>query len=174
MSSSPSQQPVTSPSIHSMSAGCPPNRSSSCIYGTRLAYHMRTWNKSWAPSYHALDLMLTWTAWPYPWFLQSGNHSLRPIGCSSYLEDDPSGNFQWLTGHINWALNIYLRMQQALFALYAKIMGKSQTFTSICINNDIHHELVWFTDHIKQFNGVHFFKSVIWSSSDTGHTTMVA
>ena len=65
-------------------------------------------------------------------------------------------------------------MCPALSALYAKISGKSRSFASIRINNDIRRELTWFTNHIKRSNGVHFLKSVVWSPSDTGHTTMVA
>ena len=53
-------------------------------------------------------------------------------------------------------------------------MGKSRTFASICINNDIRCELTWFTNHIKHSDGVHLLKSMVWSPSDTGHTTMVA
>ena len=83
-------------------------------------------------------------------------------------------DFQWLAGHVNWALNVYPRMQPALSALYAKFMGKSCTFASICINNDVCCEHAWFTNHIKQFNGIHVLKSVVWSPSDTGHTNMVA
>ena len=45
---------------------------------------------------------------------------------------------------------------------------------SIHINNDICRKLTWFTNHIKRSNSVHFLKSVVWSPSDTGHTTMVA
>ena len=83
-------------------------------------------------------------------------------------------DFQQLAEHINWALNVYPRMQPALSALYAKITGKSCTFASIRINNDICRELTWFTNHIKCFNGVHFLESIVWSPSDTGHTTMIA
>ena len=54
-------------------------------------------------------------------------------------------DFQWLAGHINWALNVYPRMQPATSALYEKITRKSRTFASICINNDICRELTWFT-----------------------------
>ena len=64
-------------------------------------------------------------------------------------------------------------MCPALSALYAKITGKSRTFASIRINNDIRCELAWFTAHVKNFSGFHFFKSVVWSQHDTGHTTMV-
>ena len=83
-------------------------------------------------------------------------------------------DFQCLVGHINWALNVYPKMRPALSAIYAKITGKSRTFASIRINNDIRRELQWFANHIKQSDGVHFLKSVIWSPHDTGHTTMVA
>ena len=65
-------------------------------------------------------------------------------------------------------------MRPTLSALYEKITGKSRTFASICINNDICRELEWFTNHIKHSDSVHFLKSVVWSPSDTGHTTMVA
>ena len=70
-------------------------------------------------------------------------------------------DFQRLVGHINWALNVYFRLRPALSALYAKIMGKSRSFASIRINNDICRELTWFTNHIKWSDGVHFLKSVI-------------
>jgi len=86
----------------------------------------------------------------------------------------PLRDFQRLTGHINWALNVYPRMRPALSALYAKIAGKSRAFASIRVNNDIRRELAWFTTHIKAFNGIHFLKSVVWSPHDTAHTTMVA
>jgi hypothetical protein len=65
-------------------------------------------------------------------------------------------------------------MGPALSALYAKTTGKTKTFASIRINNDIRHELAWFTTHIKNFDGIHFLKSVVWSPHDTGHTMMVA
>lgn len=68
-------------------------------------------------------------------------------------------DFQWLAGHINWALNVYPRLRPALSALYAKITGKSCTFASICINNNVCQELAWFTNHIKHSDGVHFLKS---------------
>jgi len=93
-------------------------------------------------------------------FVTSGRRSLR--------------DFQRLAGHINWALNVFPRMRPALSALYAKTTGKSRTFASIRINNDIRCELAWFTAHVKNFSGFHFFKSVVWSQHDTGHTTMVA
>jgi hypothetical protein len=50
-------------------------------------------------------------------------------------------DFQWLVGHINGALNVYLRMCPVLSALYAKTTGKTKTFASIWINNYIQHEL---------------------------------
>jgi hypothetical protein len=93
-------------------------------------------------------------------FVTSGRRSLR--------------DFQQLAGHINWALNVYPRMRPTLPALYAKMTGKTKTFASIRINNDIQRELAWFTAHIKNFDGIHFLKSVVWSPHDTGHTTMVA
>jgi hypothetical protein len=65
-------------------------------------------------------------------------------------------------------------MRPALSALYAKMTGKTKTFASIRINNDIRRELAWFTAHIKNSDGIHFLKSVIWSPHDAGHTTMVA
>ena len=83
-------------------------------------------------------------------------------------------DFQRLAGHINWALNIYPKMRPALSAIYAKISGKSQTFASIRINNDVRRELAWFTAHIKASDGIHFLKSVVWCPHDRGQTTMVA
>jgi hypothetical protein len=65
-------------------------------------------------------------------------------------------------------------MHPTLSAMYAKMTGKTKTFASIWINNDIQCGLAWFTTHIKNFDGIHFLKSVIWSPHDTGHTTMVA
>ena len=93
-------------------------------------------------------------------FASSGRRSLR--------------DFQQLTGHINWALNVYPQMHPALSAIYAKISGKSQTFASIQINNDVRRKLAWFITHIKASDGMHFLKSVVWSPHDHGHTTMVA
>ena len=83
-------------------------------------------------------------------------------------------DFQRLASHINLALKVYPRMHPALSAIYAKTSGKSQIFASIRVNNDVRHELAWFTAHIKASDGIHFLKSVIWSPHNYGHTTMVA
>jgi len=93
-------------------------------------------------------------------FVSSGRRSLR--------------DFQRLAGHINWALNVYPRMRPALSALYSKTTGKNKSFANIRINNGIRRELAWFVNHIKNSDGIHFLKSVVWSPHDTGHSTMVA
>jgi hypothetical protein len=50
-------------------------------------------------------------------------------------------DFQHLSGHINWALNVYPRMQPALATIHAKISGKTRALASVRINNDIRHGL---------------------------------
>jgi hypothetical protein len=83
-------------------------------------------------------------------------------------------NFQSLQGHINWALNVYPKLCPALSASYTKTVGKSKPNALIRVNNDMRRELGWFIACIRESDGVHFIKSVEWSPTDGGDTTMVA
>ncbi|KAG0701877.1 hypothetical protein DFH29DRAFT_805771 [Suillus ampliporus] len=57
-------------------------------------------------------------------------------------------DFQHLTGHLNWALNVYPLLCPGLSALYAKMAGKLEKKALIWVNNDVTWELMWVTNHL--------------------------
>jgi hypothetical protein len=75
-------------------------------------------------------------------------------------------DFWGLQGHINWSLNVFPLLRPCLSALYAKTAGKTKPRAMLRVNTSIIRELIWFTDHVSRAPGVHFLKSVQWSTSD--------
>jgi hypothetical protein len=80
--------------------------------------------------------------------------------------------FQRLQGWINWALNIFPKIQPALCKSYSKIAGKTRPNAPICINNSMRRELSWFISHVKKSNGIHMLQSVEWYPQD-GQASML-
>lgn len=91
------------------------------------------------------------------------------VGARHSLHD-----FQSLQGHINWSLNVYPQLQPALCASYTKTAGKSEPNGLIRVNNDMRQELIWFIDHVRNSDGVHFLKSAEWSPADSHLSATVA
>ena len=72
--------------------------------------------------------------------------------------------FQWITGHVNWALNAFLLLKHGLSAVYVKTAGKEWDLATIRVNAAIVFELTWVAHRVKFMSGVHFLKSVEWDS----------
>ncbi|KIK42811.1 hypothetical protein CY34DRAFT_12163 [Suillus luteus UH-Slu-Lm8-n1] len=74
-------------------------------------------------------------------------------------------DFQRLAGWLNWALNVYPLLRPGLSALYAKTAGKLVSRALLWVNRDVVRELNWVINHLRDVEGVFFFKSVSWSFS---------
>ena len=74
----------------------------------------------------------------------------------------------------NWSLNVYPQLWPALCASYVKTVGKSESNGLIQVNNDMHQELIWFIDHVRNSDGVHFLKSAEWSPADCDLSAMIS
>ena len=51
--------------------------------------------------------------------------------------------FQHITGHINWALNVFPLLRPGLSAVYAKTAGKERELATIRVNATVACELAW-------------------------------
>ena len=56
-------------------------------------------------------------------------------------------DFQSLASHVNWSLAFFPLLKPGLSAVYEKMVGKTQAMTSICANNAVQDELLWFIKH---------------------------
>ena len=63
-------------------------------------------------------------------------------------------DFQSLAGHINWSLAIFPLLKPSLSAVYAKIANKTQTMATVCVNNAVQDELLWFAKHAQKSDGI--------------------
>ena len=63
-------------------------------------------------------------------------------------------DLQSIAGHINWSLVVFPLLKPTLSAVYSKIANKSQLMASVCINNAVQEELLWFTKHAHNSNGI--------------------
>jgi hypothetical protein len=65
-------------------------------------------------------------------------------------------DFQSLAGHVNWSLAVFPLLKPRLSAVYEKMAGKTQAMASICINNAVRNELLWFAKHAQDSDGISF------------------
>jgi len=87
-------------------------------------------------------------------FAKSGKH------CS--LKD-----FQSIAGHINWSLAIFPLLKPGLSAVYAKMANNTQPMASICVNNAVQDELLWFTKHAENSDGIFQLHGILQSTYQT-------
>lgn len=74
--------------------------------------------------------------------------------------------FQQLTGHINWAFNVYPLLRPGLSTVYAKMAGKSHPHAGIYINKAIQSDLDWLANHVRNGTGIRFMGATEWESDD--------
>ncbi|KAJ8690349.1 hypothetical protein PTI98_013649 [Pleurotus ostreatus] len=74
--------------------------------------------------------------------------------------------WQRLTGHLNWAINVLPWGRPALSELYRKMSGKEHPKRPIFINREVRESLSWLSDVIPRSIGVHFIDALRWKDSD--------
>jgi hypothetical protein len=70
--------------------------------------------------------------------------------------------FQSVAGCVNWSLAIFPLLKPGLSAVYAKMADKTQLLGPIRVNNMIQDELLWFTKHAEQLDGIFLLKTMAW------------
>ncbi|KDQ27192.1 hypothetical protein PLEOSDRAFT_1024511, partial [Pleurotus ostreatus PC15] len=70
--------------------------------------------------------------------------------------------WQRLTGHLNWAINVLPWGRPALSELYQKMSGKEHLKRPIFINCEVRESLSWLADVIPRSIGVHFIDALQW------------
>lgn len=109
--------------------------------------------------------------------IQSGSISLSPNSISEILSrisdflSSPGRNpilrdWQRLSGHLNWMLNVLPWGRPAMTELYRKMSGKSQSFRRLFINAEVKHDLLWLASIIPQSIGIRFVDTGAWHDSD--------
>ena len=78
----------------------------------------------------------------------------------------PLHEWQRLTGHLNWVLNVLPWGCPALSQLYHKISGKTKPSAKIFLNATIHSDLRWLADTIPKAIGVHFLNEGLWPDEE--------
>jgi hypothetical protein len=81
-------------------------------------------------------------------------------------------DFQQLTSHLNWALNVYPLLRPGLSALYAKTAGKLEQKALIWVNRDVVRELSWVAQHLIASDGVYFLKTLAWDFHHMAQVTL--
>jgi hypothetical protein len=61
--------------------------------------------------------------------------------------------FQRVTGHMSWSLNVFPRLRPALACLYDKISGKDQRHQHLHLNKRIRQDLEWFVWQVNLSDG---------------------
>lgn len=109
--------------------------------------------------------------------VQNGSISLSPNSISEILTRiseflatpgrRPSlRDWQRLSGHLNWMLNVLPWGRPAMTELYRKMSGKTQSFLQLFINAEVTRDLNWLTSIIPQSIGIKFVDSGAWNDSD--------
>lgn len=75
-------------------------------------------------------------------------------------------DWQCLTGHLNWLLNVLPWGHPGLTELYRKMSGKTHSFAGIPINATITADLSWLKSIIPHSIGIWFVNSSLWCSPD--------
>jgi hypothetical protein len=109
--------------------------------------------------------------------VQNGSISLSPNSISEILtriseflatpDRRPSlRDWQRLSGHLNWMLNVLPWGRPAMTELYRKMSGKTQSFLPLFINAEVTRDLNWLASIIPQSIGIKFVDSGAWNDSD--------
>lgn len=72
-----------------------------------------------------------------------------------------------LTGHLNWAFNVYPHLRPGLASLYAKMGGPYVPYKAIHINTLILRDLLWLANCIRASDGVFLLKSIAWTEHES-------
>ena len=70
--------------------------------------------------------------------------------------------YQQLAGWINWSFNVFPLLKPALYNVYAKISGKSESHAKLFVSKAVVRDLEWYVFHMQQSDGIHFFGDVKW------------
>jgi len=65
--------------------------------------------------------------------------------------------FQWVAGHVNWALNVFPLLKPGLSTVYAKTAGKNHDLATIKVSAAVMFKLDWVARRVKSLpvrNGV--------------------
>ncbi|KAF8799122.1 hypothetical protein BYT27DRAFT_7121288 [Phlegmacium glaucopus] len=89
---------------------------------------------------------------------------------SAPSRQQPLREWQRLSGHLNWLLNVFPWGRPALLELYHKTSGKSQPSGKIFLNSTVHSDLNWLADTIPDAIGVHFLDEGLWSDGEADAT----
>ncbi|KAJ6607224.1 hypothetical protein B0H10DRAFT_1956480 [Mycena sp. CBHHK59/15] len=89
---------------------------------------------------------------------------------SSFLNHNerkpPLRNWQQLTGHLNWSLNVLPWARPALSELYRKMEGKTHPRAGIFLNAEVIQCLTWFQDALATAIGIAFINDDHWDDQD--------
>ena len=77
---------------------------------------------------------------------------------------------QALTGHVNWALNMYPCLRPGLASLYSKMGGPYSPDRKVHINSDILQDLLWLVRRVCASNGVFLLQSIAWTMDEADMT----
>ncbi|PBL01878.1 hypothetical protein ARMGADRAFT_915374, partial [Armillaria gallica] len=70
--------------------------------------------------------------------------------------------YQQISGWSNWLFNVFPLLKPGLCNVYAKMQGKTNSFTEIALNKAMKDDLDWLADHIKESDGVCYFDTMDW------------
>ncbi|KAF8805749.1 hypothetical protein BYT27DRAFT_7103816 [Phlegmacium glaucopus] len=85
------------------------------------------------------------------------------IFLSASSRQQPLREWQRLSGHLNWLLNVLPWGRPALSELYWKTSGKTKPHGNIFLNATVHSDLNWLAETIPDAIGVRFLDEGLWS-----------
>ena len=74
--------------------------------------------------------------------------------------------WQRLSGHLNWLLNVLPWGRPALTELYRKMRGKTHSYRGVFINAEVKSDLTWLASVIPRSIGVRFVDMGLWHDRD--------
>src|SRR5882762_3366166 len=75
-------------------------------------------------------------------------------------------DWQRLTGHLNWLLNVLPWGRPALTELYRKMRGKTHSYRRVFINAEVKSDLTWLASTIPRSIGVRFVDVGLWNDGE--------
>jgi hypothetical protein len=78
----------------------------------------------------------------------------------------PLREWQKLSGHLNWLLNVLPWARPAPTELYRKTKAKTHVNAKIFLNREVIQDLTWLSSVIRDYIGVCFVDAVAWQDSD--------